>query len=211
MFSIERYVVGAWQTNCYVLTSRGDSIVIDPGKESKRLVNSIGDRFVSSLVLTHGHSDHIGAVNELRSHYKTSVSIGKDDEIVAAKPELSGFADEGSAYAVLNCERLLNAGDVIEFGGIKLHVIHTPGHTPGSVCLLDQKNGILFSGDTLFKGAIGATHYALGHYPTLLNSLSRLCELDPRLKVYPGHGASTNLGQEIQYLDGIIQRGSGIW
>ncbi|QJC22283.1 MBL fold metallo-hydrolase [Arcanobacterium buesumense] len=198
---MEKYVVGSWQANCYVLTSQDSTIVIDPGAEPTRLLDAIGNRKVAKLVLTHGHSDHIGAVNELRSHFATEVAIGKDDVVVAARPEFSGFLDEGSIYSVLNCEQLLNDGDVINFGNEHLRVIHTPGHTPGSVCLLSEKNGILFTGDTLFKGAIGATHYALGHYPTLVKSLAKLSELDANLKIFPGHGEPTVLSAEIRHVE----------
>ena len=137
MFSIERHVVGSYRTNCYVLTSAGRALVIDPGDEGDLLIRELGDAHVSRIVLTHCHSDHIGAVNELVERYGASVCVGREDAVGVADPHLSGFDEEGSDYRVERVDRLLDDGDALAWGEDRLEVIATPGHTPGSICLYD--------------------------------------------------------------------------
>ncbi|ADH93060.1 MBL fold metallo-hydrolase [Arcanobacterium haemolyticum] len=195
MVTIERYIVGAWEANCYLLTSQDETLVIDPGAQPGLLLPILKNHNVKAIVATHGHSDHIGAINEIRSEYLCPVFIGKDDAEMARNPIYSGFADEGSSYRVTDCE-FVTEGSLITVGEEVLSVIETPGHTPGSLCLFNQKNALLFTGDTLFRNGIGSTAFVLGDTPALIASLGRLGELPGNTTVLPGHGESTTIGEE---------------
>ena len=117
----------------------------------------------------------------------------------------SGFDEEGIDYTVDHIDRSLAEGDVITWGGDTLQVLHTPGHTPGSICLLATEQQVLFSGDTLFSGAIGSTTFVLGDYAELMRSCARLSQMDSALTVYPGHGPATTLRAEKPMLSYLAQ------
>ena len=118
----------------------------------------------------------------------------------------SGFDEEGIDYTVDHVDRALEEGDVVTWGGDSLTVLHTPGHTPGSICLLCDEQKVLFSGDMLFQGAIGSTAFVLGNDADMVRSCARLTELDPELRVYPGHGGPTTMQAELPMLAFIVQR-----
>lgn len=126
MVTIERYIVGAWEANCYLLTSQDETLVIDPGAQPGLLLPILKNHNVKAIVATHGHSDHIGAINEIRSEYLCPVFIGKDDAEMARNPIYSGFADEGSSYRVTDCE-FVTEGSLITVGEEVLSVIETQG------------------------------------------------------------------------------------
>ena len=118
----------------------------------------------------------------------------------------SGFDEEGIDYTVDHVDRALDEGDIVTWGGDSLTVLHTPGHTPGSICLLCEDQKVLFSGDMLFQGAIGSTAFVLGNDADMVRSCARLTELDPALRVYPGHGGPTTMQAELPMLAFIVQR-----
>lgn len=212
MFTIKQLTVGSWRAVCYALTNEEGTIVIDPGAEPDRLERWLGDAEVIGIVLTHCHSDHIGAVNELVDCYGCWVACGADDVDGVADVHRSGFDEEGVDYTVDHVDRSLAEGDTITWGGDALRVLHTPGHTPGSICLLSQAQRVLFSGDTLFAGGIGSTAFVLGDYPDMVRSCARLAQMDPALTVHPGHGRATELGVERPMLAHIARsalRGPG--
>lgn len=206
MFTIEQMTVGGWKAECYALTNEAGTIVLDPGAEPQRILRWLGDKKVVGIILTHCHSDHIGAVNELVEAYGCWVACGVDDVDGVADVHRSGFDEEGIDYTVDQVDRALEEGDVVTWGGDSLTVLHTPGHTPGSICLRSEDQKVLFSGDMLFQGAIGSTAFVLGNDADMVRSCARLTELDPALRVYPGHGGPTTMQAELPMLAFIVQR-----
>lgn len=206
MFTIEQMTVGAWKAECYALTNEAGTIVLDPGAEPQRIMRWLGDKKVVGIILTHCHSDHIGAVNELVEAYGCWVACGARDVGGVADVHRSGFDEEGIDYTVDHVDRALEEGDVVTWGGDSLTVLNTPGHTPGSICLLCDEQKVLFSGDMLFQGAIGSTAFVLGNDADMVRSCARLTELDPALRVYPGHGGPTTIQAELPMLAFIVQR-----
>lgn len=192
MYGIGVYAVGPWQANCYVLSATG-SVIIDPGAEPEVLLKALGGRNLEGILLTHCHSDHIGAVNELVAATGAPVYIGLHDAEGARDPRLSGFFEEGSSYAVNDFAAEWGDGHVFDWTGGTLEVIATPGHTPGSVCFLDRKNSVLYTGDTLFADGIGSTQYARASRTDLVKSLKKLGALPEELRILPGHGMSSTL------------------
>ena len=206
MFTIEQMTVGAWKAECYALTNEAGTIVLDPGAEPQRILRWLGDKKVVGIILTHCHSDHIGAVNELVEAYGCWVACGAHDVDGVADVHRSGFDEEGIDYTVDHVDRALEEGDVVTWGGDSLTVLNTPGHTPGSICLLCEDHKVMFSGDMLFQGAIGSTAFVLGNDADMVRSCARLTELDPALRVYPGHGGPTTMRAELPMLAFIVQR-----
>lgn len=199
---IDRVQVGPLETNCWVVgdSSGGPVFVIDPGDDATRILAAVGDRDISAIVLTHGHFDHIGAVGELTANHPVPVAVHRLDADFITTAEGSGGALFGfHSHFAPPAGRLLDHGDVLIAGALSLTVIHTPGHTPGCVCLLatDGDDRALFSGDTLFSGGVGRTDFPRGSARDLASSIAReLAPLPAQLKVHPGHGPSTTIGKE---------------
>lgn len=214
MYEIEKIVVGDWQANCYLLTSNNQMVVIDPGAEASRLIKRLRTHQkagieIVALLSTHGHSDHIGAVNELREEFKVPYYLHPDDQMMAAHPELSGFADEGKDYRVTQIDAYLEEGKQFSFGSDSFQIFHLPGHTPGSICLLDEQNRNFFTGDVLFRNSVGRTDFVLGNGQQMRKSCQRLTTFPKDLQVFPGHGPYTRMGWEIEnnpFLTGVIKR-----
>lgn len=198
-------------TNCYVVSSSEDSpcvVVIDPGDEPARILKKIGERKLEAILLTHGHYDHIGGVKELVDQTKAKVYCHVDDALLihqfydAIKEGYTHFAQRKnlekprSDTQAPSIDVELNDADVLNVCGVKLQVIHTPGHTQGCVCYYHEDEAVLFSGDTLFKGTCGRTDF-VGSSPELMHlSLQRLALLAPDTLVLPGHDATTTIGAE---------------
>jgi glyoxylase-like metal-dependent hydrolase (beta-lactamase superfamily II) len=195
------FTVGRFLTNCYIITCREtrEAIVIDPGLEDKdeaeRVLNCIRDNSLKpkSVVNTHGHPDHTCG-NAIAKNYNVPIMIHKDDAYLMGifGKELAqtlGFKNFSPPSDIL-----LNDGDSIVFGNNKLSVIHTPGHSQGSITLL-EKNAI-YTGDTLFAGSIGRTDFPESSEIQMKTSLEKLKKLPDKLAVYPGHGPATTLGIE---------------
>lgn len=180
-----RLVVGPYASNCYIVGSEStkEGIIIDPGAEAEEILKSVEapGLKIKLIVLTHGHTDHIGALEKVQEATGAEVAVHTDD---------TGFLQEQP----LNL-RLLNGGDSIDFSDMHFLVIHTPGHSPGSICLLGHD--VLFSGDTLFNFGIGRYDTAGGSYSQIMNSLNtKLMVLPDNTAVYPGHGLDTTIGAE---------------
>ncbi len=181
---MKRLVVGPIMTNCYILDLEDGVIVIDPGGDPEKILSSIGDKKVSAIVATHGHFDHVLAVEELRRVTDAPFYLHHADLEVMKRA--MGFYAPGYKAP----EPDYDLAD-----GLKgFEVIHTPGHTPGSVCLLRDK--VLFSGDTLFREGIGRYDFPESDGEQLARSLQKLMELDDEIEVYPGHGPPTSIGHE---------------
>lgn len=199
-FSIKSVVVGPVDVNCYVLKDKatGKGAVIDPGGHVERIMSLINDMKadIAEIIITHGHFDHIGALDELRNAVGCGASIHELDAemLLKSRKNLSIFMGTDAIFRP--AERLLKDGDVIRFGESFLKVIHTPGHTAGGICLYDGDK-VLFSGDTLFAGSVGRSDFPGGdHYQLIESVVKALAEVKDETVVYPGHGPETGMGYE---------------
>lgn len=197
---IQTIPVGLLETNCYIVgdPASGEGLVIDPGDEFSRIAAAIDSSGlkIKYIINTHGHHDHIGADMQIKADYGSQLLIHRDDAPMLADPLLNlSFKKNRMEIEGLKADRILEEGDVLSVGAIKLEVIHTPGHTPGCICLLG--NGYIFTGDTLFAGSVGRTDLPGGNFENLKRSIEeKLKPLPDSLKVYPGHGPSSTMGQE---------------
>ena len=191
--------LGLYQTNCYIVWEGKDGIVIDPGYYAGRILDRLKELDVVPLavVLTHGHFDHVGAVKELAQAYDCPVYLAEEDTKLLPEYTLGPIA----------CTDFLRDADHLSFGPIDMKVLHTPGHTPGSMCLF--VGDWIFSGDTLFRDTCGRVDLPGGDYREMYRSLRRLYELEGDYFVYPGHGDATTLERERKlnpYMRGAISQ-----
>jgi glyoxylase-like metal-dependent hydrolase (beta-lactamase superfamily II) len=192
---LETIRVGPLATNCYILACQKSrqALIIDPGAEPqriKRLMHSRGYQ-VKFIINTHGHIDHVGA----DSAFDLPVYIHKlDADFLRAQKNIFGMSF-GYAFRSVEPTRLLEDGDKVALGKIELKIIHTPGHSPGSICLYCQN--LLFSGDTLFCSGIGRTDIPFGDGKAIVNSIKKkVFSLPDDTAVFPGHGDFTSIGEE---------------
>jgi glyoxylase-like metal-dependent hydrolase (beta-lactamase superfamily II) len=191
-------VTGPLAVNTYIVyrDGREDAVVIDPGDNPQSIARALNHAFLrpTHLLLTHGHFDHIGAVEELRKRYGAQVMIHIDDAEMLTSMTRHTMPFIHVTLSSKPADRQLGDGDVIEAAGVTFRVLHTPGHTPGSVCYIAED--MMFSGDTLFAGSIGRTDFDDGSSRDMGKSLRRLCTLDGDYTVLPGHGQATTLESE---------------
>jgi hydroxyacylglutathione hydrolase len=189
---IQAFIVGELLTNCYVVHSQNtrEAIVIDPGFnypfEGDQIFQyiSVEELRVKLILNTHGHSDHVSGDRAMQKRYHVPVYIHEFDAHL--------LNETNESDSVPNV--ILEDGSLVEFGDATLKVIHTPGHTKGSVCLLAEN--LIFTGDTLFAGGIGRTDFPGSSHSYMISSLKKLQLLPDWLVVYPGHGPSTTIGEE---------------
>ncbi len=172
-------------------------ILIDPGDEPDTILSTIERLAVKldSIVLTHGHGDHIGAVDVLRDELSLPVAIGRLDAEMLSDPSLNLAANMGIDLKLKPPERLLDEGDRVEVGDFSFEVVHTPGHTRGSISLKSGNHVIV--GDLVFCGSVGRTDLQGGSFDKLLKSIKeKILVLPDETVLYPGHGPSTTVGRE---------------
>ena len=191
MLKVYAMALGAYQTNCYIIHEETSKTccVIDPGYDADRILDKLEDLGLSleAILLTHGHFDHVGAVKDLAAETQCQVYIHPDD--LSLPPMMTA----GALYYT----RTYTEGSLLKLAGLEIAVLHTPGHTPGSVCLLAENT--IFSGDTLFHGSCGRTDLPGGDWATITRSLKRLAAVEGNFWVYSGHGPSTTLRDEKKY------------
>jgi glyoxylase-like metal-dependent hydrolase (beta-lactamase superfamily II) len=197
----EHLTVGPLQCNCFILGDEAtrDAIVVDPGEEADRILALVARHrlTVRTIVQTHAHFDHVGATGPLRDATGAEVCLHRGDtflyENLAMQAKMFGVPVPKAAPV----SRWYGHGEEVKAGGLAMGVLHTPGHTPGSVCLLMAAEQLLFSGDTLFCGSIGRTDLWGGSYEQIMTSIKeRLLTLPDDTVVYPGHGPETTIGDE---------------
>lgn len=197
---IETCVVGVTATNCYLLINEEtrETVVIDPGSDLDVIKSRIDklDLKPVSILLTHGHFDHIMAANEMSEEYKIDIHASKEEETLLADPKLNCSSMIRSKYYV-EADVLLEDQEVMKMAGLDIKVINTPGHTQGGVSYYIEEEGVLFCGDTLFLDSVGRTDFPTGDIRSLNNSIIKhLFTLPTDVKVYPGHGETTSIGHE---------------
>ncbi len=178
---VKRLEVGSFENNCYILTCSRmrESVIIDPAAEAERILGEIGKTKVRYILITHGHMDHIGVLEEVRNYTGAPVGIHPRDARALEKPP----------------DFFLEDGQMLTFGDITFKVLYTPGHSPGGVCFLIEK--ILFSGDTIFPNGPGNTAIPGADEQLILSSIyTKIFILPDDTNIYPGHGLETTVGRE---------------
>jgi hydroxyacylglutathione hydrolase len=197
-------VVTEFMTNCFIVgdDATKEAIVIDPGGEAGRIVQEIKNLGVEikAIVNTHAHVDHIGALKEIKNTFNAEIMLHNLELPILQTASRMGRLFGVSIEEPPEPDRFLADGDQVSFGNITLTVIETPGHSPGGISLVTADGQYCFAGDTLFAGSIGRTDLPGGDYHTLIQSIkTRLIPLGDDVKVLPGHGPATTMGNERRY------------
>lgn len=196
---LETVCVGHLQVNCYIIAAKNqtEALIIDPGSQKEKIIKVLAKHklFPAAVINTHGHFDHIGCDDD----FGVPVYVHKKDAALLRDPELNLSGCFFSPFSVKSQIKELHDSQKISLAGLELEVIHTPGHTPGGICLLVKWEGknILFSGDTLFRSSVGRTDFDGADTEALIKSVrEKLFVLPDETIVYPGHGVATTIGYE---------------
>lgn len=203
---IDRLALGSYQTNTYILRENeqaADCVIIDTGMDSEHLPEFLRKNNLTpqAVILTHGHADHITGIPLLREKYPDmKVCIHKLDAPMLTDTERNLSALAGISFKTDPADVILEDNQEIEYAGIKLKVLHTPGHSPGGISLYNSEDGILFSGDALFADSIGRTDFPGSDTNQLITGIKeKILPLPEETKVCPGHGPATTIKQEKLY------------
>lgn len=190
---IRKIIVSPFRTNCYILIKNEEVIIVDPGSGAKKIEENIADKKVVGILLTHGHLDHIGAVDSLYKKYHCPIYACRQDEKMIRDAQYNTLYGYSATVKSPIC---WITEDSFNVGTFNIKVLFTPGHSKGSVMyIIDNK---LFSGDTLFHMSVGRVDLYGGSQHQLEESLQQLNELDSQMEVYPGHDEMTTVGFELQ-------------
>lgn len=203
-FRIKTCVLGGVSTNCYIIYREGTdrAVIVDPADNGAYLLNKCRELGVEpeAILLTHGHFDHILAVEDIRRAFRCKVYAHMDEERILQDPSLNLSGTLGTEQMGLNADYLLRDGEVLHLLGYDWRVVSTPGHTAGSVCYYIESEDVLLSGDTLFAESLGRTDLPTGNVADIIRSITKTLFLLPDdTMVYPGHGEPTTIGHEKQY------------
>lgn len=198
-FKVYTLTLGCVQTNCRVVAfESGNAVVIDPAGETEAILSLLEEKglTVVKILLTHGHFDHTGACVSLKEKTGAEIYIHeKDEELLEDGEKALAFFDPRLVYVPFKADALLNDGDTVEQDDCVFRVMHTPGHTPGSVCYILGEH--IFAGDTVFAGSVGRTDCYGGNFRSQCESLKRLAALHGEYIIHPGHGEDTTLYDEL--------------
>lgn len=197
-----RMPVGVYAANCYIVydseSKRG--VIIDPGGSPDKIIREVEDMGleIESIILTHGHGDHIGGVEGVRQHFKVPVWVHEEDEKLLESEELNLSITMPIEPVSIKADRTFVDGDKIAFDGKEIKVIHTPGHSPGGTTF--DIEGKLFTGDTLFAGSVGRSDFIYSDGEALIEGIkTKLLVYEGDTEIYPGHGNSSTLKAEKRY------------
>lgn len=199
------FSLGVLQTNCYLVVDKQNRcLIFDPGDEAVFILEEIQRRKLQPIAIlaTHGHFDHVMAVGEIQHSFSVPFYINEKDRFLLDRVEETAeyFLNYKPAILPIKNIKNLSIENSLKIGNWSLKIIFTPGHTPGSVCFYFEKEKILFSGDTLFKEAIGRYDFSYSSKKDLDNSLKKLLQLPPDVVVYPGHGETTTIAEARSFL-----------
>ena len=196
---IKQIVTGMIGENCYLVCQNGSALIIDPGAEPEKIKQAIETAAVKPLaiLLTHTHYDHIGAVDDIRDVYEIPVYVSPLEQDWLGDPVKNFSADKSSPVTARDAEHLFEMDKFYDIGEFHFKVVHTPGHSPGSVSLLFEEDGVAFTGDALFGGSVGRTDIPGSEPEKLLPGIQKqLFTLPDDTRVYPGHRGDTTIGRE---------------
>lgn len=195
-FSIDSISAGPFLTNTYLVSSKGESLLIDSGTDATEILARLPlkGKKVVGIISTHGHFDHTADMEDLKAELECGFCIGEGEDTTMEWSYTASPAYMGKELQRIRVDRKLREGDTIEFGDSSMLVVQLPGHTPGSIGLI--AGGCFFTGDTLFKGSIGRTDLG-GSMEDMVRTLKRIAEMDPALRLFPGHGPESTLGEEL--------------
>lgn len=200
IFKIRKVTVGPLETNCYLLINENtnNAIVVDPGWDSDKIIRVLRDTHIKYIIATHGHFDHVSAVKKLRESKGGAFMIHKLDLEILSHARISSYLFLGANIDEPPSPDIILEDEVeVEFEELKLKIIHTPGHSPGSISIYIKELNSLLSGDTLFRDSVGRTDIPGGSWEELKNSLRKLLQnLPDTTVIYPGHGPETTVGRE---------------
>lgn len=193
--------LGALGTNCYIIYDQKTALIVDPGGEAEKVITFLESEGLvpQAILLTHAHFDHIGAVDELRNHYNLDVYLHEEEADWLENPDLNrSLMFTREAVRTKPPEHLLKPSKM-DISSFRFEVIHTPGHSPGSVSFIFHEHAFIVSGDVLFQQGIGRTDLPGGSAAVLEASIKdQLYQLPDTFTVYPGHGSKTSIGAEKQ-------------
>ncbi|WP_102027032.1 MBL fold metallo-hydrolase [Salirhabdus sp. Marseille-P4669] len=198
---IKQLSLGALGTNCYVIhNNNNNALIVDPGDSFEEIAKYVNERNLKpiAILLTHAHFDHIGAVDDVRNAYNIKVYLHAVEHPWLRDPQLNGSSYFGISKPIIlkEADGALTEG-LLNIGDFQMEVLHTPGHSPGSVSFYFRKDHFVVAGDTLFQGSIGRTDLPGGHHQQLLSHIkNKLLALPLKTIVYPGHGSKTSIEQE---------------
>ncbi|HUV42964.1 MAG TPA: MBL fold metallo-hydrolase [Patescibacteria group bacterium] len=204
---IECLVVGQLQTNCYLIWDEesNKAIIIDPADDGDYIIQKIRDFQLNPILIanTHGHVDHVLAITELKLAFKIPFFMHQKDLFLLKNMKSSAmyWFEMNEVDPPPEVDKFIREGDEIKFGKEKLEVIETPGHSPGGVSFYSREEGVLFSGDTLFKQGIGRYDFSYASREDLFKSIKKLLKLPSKTIVYSGHGPETVINKEKKVLD----------
>ncbi len=194
---IKKFVLGKMSTNCYLIENDNHSIIIDPGDQANQLIDYLiqNNLKLEAILLTHAHFDHIGAIDQLVEKYNCSVYVHQNDYDMI----YDDYLNLSNYYNALKIKSKVNAiNDYIDIDRFHFEFVNLPGHTAGSCFIFLKKYHIIFSGDVLFKNAIGRFDFPTSSSSDTRESMVKIQKIDEDYKIYPGHGESTTLFQEKQ-------------
>jgi glyoxylase-like metal-dependent hydrolase (beta-lactamase superfamily II) len=195
---VKKLVVGSLENNCYIVADEKtkECFMTDPGDEPDRILDLLRENKyrLKYIICTHAHFDHVAAIPEMKGETKAQIILHRDDLDIyrSAKDQAAAWGYEIDPLP--EPDLFVSDGDILEVGDLKFEVLHTPGHSPGGICLFGE--GILITGDTLFAGSVGRTDLYGGDIKELKKSFNRLMLLPDDMKVLPGHGPESTVGKE---------------
>lgn len=198
---LEVCYVGPLQTNCYLLANEDTCILVDPGDEPVKIKAMLGGRDLDAILVTHGHHDHIGSLPDIVNFTGAPVYASTVEAPKIVNPDRPVFYMLKDYTPVEKVDVHLEDGQKFKIGSIELQAFLTPGHTEGGMSYYDEADGVLFSGDTLFRGTHGRTDFPGGDDVQMISSLKKLAELPDEVTVLSGHGEPSTIGAERMWIE----------